>query len=271
MKEKYKDYDMLFTSSGRTALQAVIEDLNLKNSKIILPAFICKDVFSTLIKQNNITPVFVDCPKNSFNISFNDMKKAFNKNKNTKAIVIVHTFGKLNPDTEKISEFCKKNNLILIEDCAHILDLKLTGQAAIFTFNKITNISIGGAYIRTKGKINIKSKPYKLNSLDIYRILNNYKIGKLIIKILRTFKTKNIKINPDNIEIISIPNFINIFNLKKQYKIIPKLVDKQKRDNIFLKLSKEGKKVEKYWIPIFEPENNPNAKNFSDKIINIIR
>jgi len=275
IKEKYRNYDILFTNSGRAALQAAFEDLNLKNTKIILPAFICYDVFSTLFKQNNIKPVLVDCPKNSFNLNLEDIKKQYNKEKNKKqikSVLIVHTFGEINKDIEKIAEFCKKEKLVLIEDCAHILNLKLSGDAAIFSFNKITNIPIGGCYVKNKEKIKIKAKPYKLNNLDIYRIINNYKLGKLIIKLLKILKAKNkVKVNPEKIEILEIPKFINLFSLKKKLKIMPKLVSKEKRDIIFQKLSKKDFRVEKYWIPIFEPEKNKNAKNFSDKIICLIR
>jgi hypothetical protein len=43
--------DILFTNKGRTALKAMIEDLNLKNSEIIIPSFICSDVFVPLFTQ----------------------------------------------------------------------------------------------------------------------------------------------------------------------------------------------------------------------------
>ena len=85
--QTYHDSDTLFTNSGRAALQAVIEDFKLQNSSIIMPSFICYDVFSLLLKQNNIHPVLVDCPKNSFNITLNDIKKQYNKYKNKEKIL----------------------------------------------------------------------------------------------------------------------------------------------------------------------------------------
>jgi len=266
-KLNYPNKDILFTNSGRSSLQAVIEDFNLKNSSIILPAFICYDVFSSLLKQNNINPILIDCPKNSFNITLKDIKKAYDKNKKNKikSVLIVHTFGKINKDREKISNFCKKNKLVLIEDCAHILNLELEGDAAIFSFNKITNLPIGGAYIKNKGKINVKTEKYKLNNLDIYRILNSNILGKFLIKLLKFLKTKeNIRINPERIKIMEAPRFINLFTLKKKLEIVPMLIEN--RDKIFYQLVKQGKRVEKYWFPIF-PGDYPNAKKFSGKII----
>ncbi len=268
MEKAYKDEDILFTNSGRAALQAAIEDFNLKNSSIIMPAFICYDVFSLLLRQNNIKPVLVDCPENSFNITLNNIKKQYSKYKNKekiKSVLIVHTFGIINKDIKKIAEFCKKKKLILVEDCAHILDLKLSGDAAIFTFNKVTNIPVGGAYIKNKGKIKVKPRKYKINSLDIYRILNSNKIGKLLIKILKKIKMKGkIQVNPDKIEILAMPNFIIFSTLKKKFKFVPML--KENRDKLFSEMIRKGIRAEKYWTPIF-PGNYPNAKNFSEKII----
>src|SRR3989344_2047823 len=86
--EEYKNKEILFTSSGRSALQAAIQDFNLKNSKMIIPSFICGDVFYSLLKTNNITPVFIDCQKKSFNLSFSQIKNAYEKNKNIKAVLI---------------------------------------------------------------------------------------------------------------------------------------------------------------------------------------
>lgn len=266
-RQTYTNTDILFTNSGRAALQATVEDLHLQNSSMILPAFICYDVFSLLLKQNNIKPVLVDCPENSFNITLNNIKKQYSKYKNKekiKSVLIVHTFGKINEDIENIANFCKENKIILIEDCAHILDLRLSGDAAIFTFNKVTNIPVGGAYIKNKGKIKVKPRKYKINSLDIYRILNSNNLGKLLIKILKFFKTKEkIKVNPEKIEILASPKFLSFFPLKKKFKMIPLLTEN--RDKEFSKLINQGIRAEKYWIPVFP--GYKNAKNFSEKII----
>ena len=73
--------------------------------------------------------------------------------------------------------------------------------------------------------------------------------------------TKNkIKINPDKIEILAIPKFVNFFSLKKKFKMIPKLYEN--RDKLFSEMIRKGIRAEKYWTPIF-PGNYPNANRQS--------
>ncbi len=65
------------------------------------------------VVQYGAVPVFVDISIPEYNIDVNMLEKALSSR--TKGIMIAHTLG--NPfDLKKVSEFCKKNNLWLIED-----------------------------------------------------------------------------------------------------------------------------------------------------------
>lgn len=55
----FPEKKFIFTDMGRTAFKIIIEKLNLENSEIIFPAFIC-DIFYPIFKQYNIKPVFLD-------------------------------------------------------------------------------------------------------------------------------------------------------------------------------------------------------------------
>lgn len=67
----------------------------------------------TPILQYGAVPVFVDITIPRYNIDVKALKKALSKK--TKAVMIAHTLG--NPfDLKSVKEFCKKNNLWLIED-----------------------------------------------------------------------------------------------------------------------------------------------------------
>lgn len=67
----------------------------------------------TPILQYGAVPVFVDVTIPQYNIDVKALKKALSKK--TKAVMIAHTLG--NPfDLKSVKEFCKKNNLWLIED-----------------------------------------------------------------------------------------------------------------------------------------------------------
>jgi len=297
----FPNKDILFTSSGRSAFQALIEDLKLEDTKMLIQSFICKEVFLPLLKSNNISPIFIDSGKNNFNISLKDIKKA-SRNKKPSSLLLVHTFGKTNEEIDKISEWCKKNKIHLIEDCAHCLNLKFKGKqlgsfgiASVFSFPKTLKKISGGAYVKNNGEIKIKPEKYKINSLDIARLSYKIPFRELIMKPLRLFKKNNSQ-NYGKIKIIEMPFFANKINekytnlekrkqktleiynqLKNKYNIklekennffqsIPLLVSPEKRESVFKELSKKYK-CEKLWTSCFKGKK---SEFYSKRIINIL-
>ncbi|PIN93078.1 hypothetical protein COU54_04545 [Candidatus Pacearchaeota archaeon CG10_big_fil_rev_8_21_14_0_10_31_24] len=186
--------DFIFTNRGMTAIQALIEDFNLENSEIIIPNFICSDVFSNLFKHNNIIPKIVDCEKDSFKISLKEVKKKITNK--TKAIMIVHTLGIAN-NPEEFAKFCKKRGLILIENCAHCFHTKYKkeylgsfGDASIFSFrSKEVRSFVGGMYLNNRRKISEKVRnkldKFRYKREDLIRAINIFKISNLLSKIRR--------------------------------------------------------------------------------------
>ena len=68
-----------------------------------------------------LEPVFVDVDPKTLNIDYIDLNNKVNEE--VKAIFIVHILG--NPcNMDLITQFVKKNNLILLEDCAEALGAK---------------------------------------------------------------------------------------------------------------------------------------------------
>jgi CDP-6-deoxy-D-xylo-4-hexulose-3-dehydrase len=77
------------------------------------------------IIQFGAIPVFVDVDLETFNIDVNYLEKALSQK--TKAVMVAHTLG--NPfNLKAVSEFCKKNNLWLIEDNCDALGSKFEGK-----------------------------------------------------------------------------------------------------------------------------------------------
>ncbi len=60
-----------------------------------------------------LTPVFLDINPETYNLNAQDLGKALTKK--TRAVMVAHTLGNPN-EMDTIVEFCKKNNLLLIED-----------------------------------------------------------------------------------------------------------------------------------------------------------
>ena len=50
--------------------------------------------------------------------------------KNTKVILVVHLYGLICPDINKIAEFARAHNIVLVEDCAQCIGASLEGQYA---------------------------------------------------------------------------------------------------------------------------------------------
>ncbi|NJL96592.1 hypothetical protein HC864_02105 [Candidatus Gracilibacteria bacterium] len=136
--------------SARSGLYIVLKSLNLsKNDEIILQAYTCVALVNPILWVG-AQPKYVDCDEDDFNISIKDLQKKINPN--SKVLIIQHTFGQPAKLT-KILNIAKKNNLIVIEDCAHSLGTKYKnkytgsfGDAAIFSLgrDKVISSTSGG-------------------------------------------------------------------------------------------------------------------------------
>jgi dTDP-4-amino-4,6-dideoxygalactose transaminase len=102
---------------------------------------------SETISQTGAEPIFVDIDPVYFSMDENLLEAAITQS--TKALVLVHLHGQM-CNMEKITEVCKRRNIIIIEDCAqsHFSTFKgvragLTGIAGSFSFYPGKNL---GAY-----------------------------------------------------------------------------------------------------------------------------
>jgi perosamine synthetase len=127
-------------NSGRSAFLAILNSLGLnKNDEIMLQAFTCNAVPNPVI-WSGLKPVYVDCNEKTFNLDLEDLKRKISPQ--SRAVVVQHTFG-LPAEMDEISEICRQNNLILIEDCAHSLGAEYKhkkvgnfGRVAFFSFSR---------------------------------------------------------------------------------------------------------------------------------------
>jgi len=81
----------------------------------------------------------------------------------TKAIVVVHLYGFIIPDIQKIADFAKENNILLVEDVAQAMGTSINGKKAgtfgdfgIFSFHSHKNITTLGE----GGMLTVKEKKY---------------------------------------------------------------------------------------------------------------
>lgn len=177
--------------NGSVALEVALKLFNFEeDDEIIVPSFTIISCLSAIIRAN-AKPVFCDVDKFSWNMSLEDVQKVFSKK--TKAILMVHTYG-LAAQSIEIEEFCRNNNLILIEDSAEAHGQIYSGRKCgsfgnvstlSFYANKHITTGEGGAiliddeekYLHLKRLINLDfTEPNRFNHSNLYW---NYRIGGL--------------------------------------------------------------------------------------------
>lgn len=144
---KYGFKNAFLTTSCTDALEMIALLLDFKKSEeIIIPNFAfvsCANAFEI----HGAKIVFCDVNNNFPNLSYESLLKKITTK--TKAILLIHYAG-YPCDINKIKKLCKKNKIILIEDCAHAIDVEYGGKYvgsfgdfSTFSFHETKNISCG--------------------------------------------------------------------------------------------------------------------------------
>ena len=162
--KKYLGVKYAFSfNSGRSSLFAILKSLNLQaGDNVAVQAFTCNAVPNPVLWAG-LSPLYIDCNKDDFNISADDLQAKINVK--TRAVVVQHVFGQ--PcNMEKIRVVLAENpNLILIEDCAHSLGAEFNGikvgshsKAAFFSFSrdKVISSVYGGMAVTNDDEIGRK-------------------------------------------------------------------------------------------------------------------
>jgi len=162
-------------ASGLDALILAIDAFNFpKNSEIIVPS---NTYIATIlaIVRNGFKPILVEPDIRTYNINPSKIEEKITNN--TKAILIVHLYGKA-CDMDKICNISNKYNLKLIEDCAQAHGAKFNGQkvgsfgVGCFSFYPTKNLGALG----DGGAITCDDEKYmqKLKSLRNYGSSKKY-------------------------------------------------------------------------------------------------
>jgi perosamine synthetase len=114
-------------TSGTAALDVILKSIKLNpGSEIIVPSMNISSCLNGIL-QNGYKPVFVDCNLTDYNSDFSAIvDKVTSK---TGAIVLTHIYG-LGADASSIRQYCSNQNIILIEDTAQAIGLKINEQNA---------------------------------------------------------------------------------------------------------------------------------------------
>ena len=145
-------------SNATAALHLSLKALGIgKNDEVLIPDMTFVATASAVL-LTGATPVLVDVNDDDLNISVKSIENSLTSK--TKAVIPVHFAGR-SCNMKRIMEIAKKNNLKVIEDCAHAIGAKYGGKhvgtfgdAGCFSFYPTKNITtIEGGMVITKSKI----------------------------------------------------------------------------------------------------------------------
>ena len=125
-----------------------LRDRQLKPGDEVITAGVGFPTTVNPIIQQGLTPVFIDVHVPTYNMDVSQLEAALSSR--TRAVMAAHTLG--NPfDLGPVSEFCKKHNLWLIEDCCDALGSTYDGQL-VGTFGDFATLSFYPAHHITMGE-----------------------------------------------------------------------------------------------------------------------
>lgn len=223
LEETFKNYlgvKYAFSfNSGRSALLGILVSMGVQEEdEVLLQAFTCNAVVNPILTLK-AKPVFVDID-DSLNLDPKDFKKKITKN--SRAVIIQHTFGN-SARIGEIKNICQKNNLFLIEDCAHSLGAEYEGKkvgsfgdAAFFSFgrDKVISSVYGGMAVTNNNQIGQKLEIFQKTldfpsrnwilkqllhpiSFAIALPLYSLKIGKAILFLKQNLKILSPSVYPE--------------------------------------------------------------------------
>jgi len=146
-------------SNATAALQLSLLASGISEGDEVIVPDITFVATANAVMATGATPVLADIEKNDINISVDSIKS--NITPKTKAIIPVHFAGK-SCDMKKIVDIARKNDLVIVEDCAHAIGTKYNrkhvgnfGISGCFSFYPTKNMTTieGGMIICNSKKI----------------------------------------------------------------------------------------------------------------------
>lgn len=161
LEKEYAEYIgvkyCLAVSHGTAALQCAMAAMQVgPGDEVLLPGYFWVSTVGAVVRAGAI-PVLVDVDA-SFNMDPEDLERKITKR--SKAAVMVPMGGVVG-QIEKVAEICKKNNILLLEDCAQSNGASQFGKKAgsfgdisIFSFQINKNITAGeGGAVLTNSEV----------------------------------------------------------------------------------------------------------------------
>lgn len=273
--------NIFYTSAARVGFKHLLKNLHFNGKeKILLPAYIG-------ITDREGSGVFDPISELKINYDFYGLEKNMKINKEDletkilsgqfKAVLVIHYFGFAHCDIDWVSILCKKNNVLLIEDCAHTfsstyknIPLGNFGDFSFFSIHKFLATEDGGflKIINKSFQLPKISDSYQRIKLETLEHLNKSKINEISKIRIRNYKYLRDKLeNIDAIEILypDLPQGIVPLNF-------PVIVKGNKREKLYFKLTEDKiPTIALYYrlIDVIDKDEYPASYYLSNNILNL--
>ncbi|MGZ3861869.1 MAG: DegT/DnrJ/EryC1/StrS family aminotransferase [Bacteroidia bacterium] len=155
-KDKSLSDSFLTVNSGENAIRLLLRSYSLKpGAKVALPVFVCDSLKESVLKEG-FTPLYLDLkPDGTFWTDYSEEALAKEK---PSAAILVHLYGFIHPDTERVMKYCSENSIRLIHDTAQsygIDETKFTySNGIVYSFGPgKSSTAAGGAIVKGLDKI----------------------------------------------------------------------------------------------------------------------
>lgn len=146
ISSKISGKHVLCVANGTDALVLAMLGLGLKDGEKIAVTPNCGGYSTTAALEIGLSPILVDVALTTHQLDVESLKKTFEVHPDLKCVVVTHLYGHIGEIME-IVQFCKVNNILVIEDCAQAFGARKFnswagswGDAATFSFYPTKNL-----------------------------------------------------------------------------------------------------------------------------------
>ncbi len=145
-------------SAGTAAIHMALRLLGVGRGDVVFVSDLTFSASCNPIVYENGTPVLIDAEPDTWNMSPQALRRAFEKYPHSKAVICVHLYG-TPAKLDEIMEICAEHDVPLIEDAAESLSSTYKGRHTgtfgkygIYSFNgnKIITTSGGGMFVSSE-------------------------------------------------------------------------------------------------------------------------
>ncbi len=197
IKSNYRKH-AIFTNSAREGWRLILKQLNL-NDKILLPSYIGitdkegSGIFDPILQEGLEYEFYTLSGDLSIPL---DLFEATLLNEKYKLVLLVHYFGFRIENLKAIVDLCKKHEVLVVEDCAHLYNYNLYnfsdagtyGDFVFYSLHKNYPLKSGGLVVQNNQILPpINSSEVQLNS-NLASNIAMYDLEAIVKKRIQNYK-----------------------------------------------------------------------------------